>query len=91
MAPTFYKRVDLAVSRPLAYPSGAKRRGPWAVVDRPFSLHVWTRLRGCEAPSIILTAMGHRSTKKPLALVGALGTMAAIWWYALRPRFRTKP
>ena len=24
--------------------------------------------------------------KKPLAVVGALSTMAAVWWFALRPR-----
>ena len=31
--------------------------------------------------------MGRKLPKKPLALLGALGTMGAIWWYALRPRF----
>jgi hypothetical protein len=35
--------------------------------------------------------MGRQLRKKPLALLGALGTMAAIWWYALRPRFRKRP
>jgi hypothetical protein len=31
--------------------------------------------------------MGRQIAKKPLALLGTLGTMAAIWWFALRPRF----
>lgn len=35
--------------------------------------------------------MGRRLTKKPLAVLGMLGTMAAVWWYALRPRFRKRP
>jgi hypothetical protein len=34
--------------------------------------------------------MGRRLTKKPLALLGSLGTMAAIWWFALRPRIRKR-
>ena len=38
-----------------------------------------------------LTAMGRKLAKKPIALVGSLGTMAAIWWFALRPRFRKRP
>lgn len=36
-------------------------------------------------------AMGRRMAKKPLALLGTLGTMAGIWWFALRPRFRKRP
>jgi hypothetical protein len=32
--------------------------------------------------------MGRSVVKKPLAVLGSLGTMAAIWWFALRPRFR---
>jgi hypothetical protein len=36
--------------------------------------------------SSIVATMAKGSKKKPLALLGALGTMAAIWWYALRPR-----
>jgi hypothetical protein len=30
--------------------------------------------------------MSKRSAKKPLAIFGTLGTMAAVWWFALRPR-----
>jgi hypothetical protein len=36
-------------------------------------------------------AMAQKSKKKPLAFLGTLGTMAAIWWFALRPRFRKRP
>jgi len=38
----------------------------------------------------MFTRMGRRIAKKPLALFGTLGTMAAIWWFALRPR-RKRP
>jgi hypothetical protein len=34
--------------------------------------------------------MDRSVAKKPLALLGSLGTMAAIWWFALRPRFRNR-
>lgn len=35
--------------------------------------------------------MARSLKKKPLALLGSLGTMAAVWWFALRPRFRKRP
>ena len=28
--------------------------------------------------------------KKPLAVLGALATMAGVWWFALRPRLRKR-
>ncbi len=31
--------------------------------------------------------MARNLARKPIAVLGTLGTMAAIWWYALRPRF----
>ena len=39
-----------------------------------------------------LTAMSDRSRKiaKPAAAFGVLATMASIWWFALRPRRKTK-
>lgn len=40
-------------------------------------------------PSATVAAMA-RPLKKPLALLGTLGTMAGIWWFALRPRFRKR-
>jgi hypothetical protein len=27
---------------------------------------------------------------KPLAFFGALGTIASIWWFALKPRFKQR-
>lgn len=27
-----------------------------------------------------------KSARKPAALIGALATMAGVWWFALRPR-----
>jgi len=39
--------------------------------------------------STTITLMG-RPLKKPLAFLGTLGTMAGIWWFALRPRFRKR-
>jgi hypothetical protein len=27
---------------------------------------------------------------KPLAFVGALGTIVSIWWFALKPRFKER-
>jgi hypothetical protein len=34
--------------------------------------------------------MGRPLAKKPLAVFGTLATMAGIWWFALRPRFRKR-
>lgn len=34
--------------------------------------------------------MARKLGKKPFALLGTLGTMAAIWWFALRPRIRKR-
>jgi hypothetical protein len=31
-------------------------------------------------------SVGSQRRKKPIAVLGTLGTMAAIWWFALRPR-----
>jgi hypothetical protein len=31
-----------------------------------------------------------RKLVKPLALFGALGTIASIWWFALKPRFNAR-
>lgn len=39
-----------------------------------------------ESGSTTLSRMSKRSAKKPLAIFGTLGTMAAVWWFALRPR-----
>jgi hypothetical protein len=55
------------------------------------ALVVAVRPRRQESLSATFGRMGCRSTKKPLALLGALGTMAAVWWFALRPRFRNRP
>ena len=30
--------------------------------------------------------MGKRKLLKPMAALGVLGTMASIWWFALKPR-----
>lgn len=40
--------------------------------------------------SVIIVAVSRSLAKKPLALLGMLGTMAGIWWFALRPRFRKR-
>lgn len=45
-------------------------------------------VRTAPALSTIVAAMGRPFVKKPLAVLGTLGTMAAVWWFALRPRFR---
>ena len=39
-----------------------------------------------------LTVMSDRSRKiaKPAAAFGVLATMASIWWFALRPRRKSK-
>lgn len=34
--------------------------------------------------------MGRKLLNKPVALMGTLGTMAAIWWFALRPRRKSR-
>lgn len=30
--------------------------------------------------------MAKRKLLKPVAILGVLGTMASIWWFALKPR-----
>jgi hypothetical protein len=35
--------------------------------------------------------MPGRLGKKPFAILGAVVSMAGIWWFALRPRLRKKP
>jgi hypothetical protein len=39
----------------------------------------------------ILASMGRPLAKKSFAVLGTLGTMAGIWWFALRPRFHKRP
>jgi hypothetical protein len=47
-------------------------------------------VRPCFERFLYPSAMGRSFVKKPLALIGSLGTMAAVWWFALRPRLRKR-
>jgi hypothetical protein len=56
------------------------------------AFRAWDSLRSemTVLPSTILAVMGRPLVKKPLAVLATLSTMAGIWWFALRPRFRKR-
>lgn len=76
--PSDLLRLRVPLRRGIPRPAGRRHAG---LAARP--------LRS-DRSSTILKAMGRALVKKPFAILGTLGTMAAIWWFALRPRLRNR-